>query len=443
MLLKKWFLPLQLAWRFLFGRQQSAYVKLLVKICLVGICLGSLSLTLTLMVMSGFEQEVYHKARGMNSHALISGSQSLPLSWPHFKTELNEKGGDLVAAASAMATTQVIIDHGPNFYNLLLKAVDPVSFAAVSQLHQFITPHLEQTGCLLEQPRVPYKINLKRILSGNNVLLGHKVAKALKVGLGDKIKLLFPEVIKNRVKLKEVVAVVSGFIDVGFNEFDSGVLLCGLEFFWQINGNAGVVDYVLINFVNQQATGQWWQTIFNRLSPWAKDIETLQATELKQRFTGLQIQSWQELYPALISSMRLEKYAMFLVLFLISLVALMNMVALLVVQVQAKRRDIVILKVLGFSQRFICGLFTIFGLSITALASFAGALGALVLGHVFTYHLPIRLPDAYLVACLPFDLHPGNALLVFGLTVLVGFFAVWVPAKRAGNLSVVKVLKDL
>jgi lipoprotein-releasing system permease protein len=206
------------------------------------------------------------------------------------------------------------------------------------------------------------------------------------------------------------------------------------------------VDYVLINFIdNSAATTCTLQNVLaylKRLLPWAQDWELLQSQKIAQQLPQLQVQAWQELYPALLSSMRLEKYVMFCVLLLISLVAIMNMIALLIVQVQAKRKDIVMLKVLGFSRYFIHLLFTLFGVLLTALASGTGLLLAAGIGYWFTYYMPLRLPDAYLVAFLPFDLHPANFMLVFVATMLIGLLAAWIPARRAADLHVIEVLKD-
>ena len=55
--------------------------------------------------------------------------------------------------------------------------------------------------------------------------------------------------------------------------------------------------------------------------------ETAVIEKLKKRLPHLQVNSWKDLYPALVSSLKLEKYVMFFILALITLVASMNMIS--------------------------------------------------------------------------------------------------------------------
>lgn len=444
MIYNNFLLPYIFALRMLRKSLSQNYVSFLIRLCFAGITIGSASLCLTLMIMSGFEREICQKARGMSSQAVISTKNQQLITWqgtPKFLQHLLPK---LIENVSATSISHIIIDHGQNFHNLLLKAVDSKSFCKVSDLSARITPHIEETGPGAK-PKTQRNFSLHKILDSNHVIIGYKLAQSLNVGLGDELKILLPQPSgKKNIKLHEAKVIVAGFLDVGFSEFDAGALICSLELFWEFFGNSGQVENILIKFRKNMSNQTLWRSLIERLKsllPWTPDQESLQASQLAQQLEDFKVQSWKELYPALISSLRLEKYAMFFVLLLVSIVAIMNMVSLLIVQVQAKRKDIAILRTVGFSCCFVQQIFISFGLVLTFFASTSGLLLAYSIGLFFTHILPIQLPDAYLVATLPFDLASEHLILVFIATMIVGFFASWFPAKQASNLNIIKVLR--
>lgn len=418
----------------------------MIRLCFAGIMIGSASLCLTLMVMSGFEKKISQKARGMNSQAVITSKTGKSLAWPEMGSLIKVKFKKMVDQISATSSSQVVVDHGQNFYNLMLKAVDVGSFDSVSDLVSRITPVLAETGPSA-RPRPERSVDLSKILQKNNVIIGHKIARSMGVKFGDELKVMLPEPVgKKKVKLTESRVRVAGFLDVGFEEYDSSSMICSLELFWEFFGHQGLVDNVLIKFFDHPKKKK--SGFFSRLKsyvsglmPWAADREMEMAKGLGHGLSGFKVQSWKELYPALVSSMRLEKYAMFLILMLVSIVAIMNMVSLLIVQVQAKRRDIAILRAMGFKPGQIRRIFVCLGLVLTFCASTAGVGTAFGLGLIFSNIFPIQLPDAYLVSHLPFDLAPEHFLLVFVATMIVGFFASWIPARQAARLNIVQVLR--
>lgn len=408
--------------------------------------IGSASLCLTLMVMSGFEKEISQKARGMNSQVVISSKSGKSLAWPEMANLIDYGKKNIFISATSLS--QVVVDHGQNFYTLILKAVDTRSFNQVSDLDRRITPNLSETGPQVVG-RQSRKIDLQRILTGNNIIIGHKIARTMGIKFGDELKILLPEPIgKKKIKLFESKVKVVGFLDVGFNEYDSATMICSLDLFWDFFGHKGLVDNVLVKFADQKdgktARVGFVENFLNYLSgilPWAQDKETQKANILKGQLSNFKVQLWKELYPALVSSMRLEKYAMFLVLMLVSIVAIMNMISLLIVQVQAKRRDVAILRAMGFSIWQVQKIFVCLGLVLTFFASISGICFAFAVGKIFSDVWPIKLPDAYLVSHLPFDFSLEHFLLIFFATMIIGFFASWIPARQVFKLKIAQVLR--
>ncbi|NDC43116.1 MAG: ABC transporter permease [Chitinophagia bacterium] len=154
------------------------------------------------------------------------------------------------------------------------------------------------------------------------------------------------------------------------------------------------------------------------------------------------VRSWQELYPALVASLKLEKYVMFLVIALITLVASMNMVSLLFMQIQQKRRDIAIFQAMGMPHTMIREIFLYIGLFITLIASTLGLLAAGIVGTLLERYPCIQLPDVYYISYLPARLDAEIFIMVFVVTLLIGFVATWLPAYRTRSIKIAQVLRE-
>jgi lipoprotein-releasing system permease protein len=148
------------------------------------------------------------------------------------------------------------------------------------------------------------------------------------------------------------------------------------------------------------------------------------------------------LYPDLVSSLILEKYVMFFILALITLVATLNMISLLFMQIQHKLRDIAIMKTIGLANKPIRSIFLALGVTITLLASLSGLGCAAVAGYLLERYPFIKLPDVYYVSYLPARMDFELFVVVFCATLLLGFLATWIPAQRTKRINIAHVLRQ-
>ena len=133
---------------------------------------------------------------------------------------------------------------------------------------------------------------------------------------------------------------------------------------------------------------------------------------------------------------------MFFILALITLVASMNMISLLFMQLQQKRRDIAILKSMGMMQKDIKKIFLLLGMSITCSAAGLGLLVAAGVGYLLETYPFLELPDVYFVSHLPARMEL-ELFIVVGLSVLLlGFLATWLPSRRIDSINITEVLRQ-
>ena len=65
-----------IAWRYLMGSHKERSISIMVKICFLGIFIGSCSLALVMAVMDGFEQATHEKIQGIHANLIMKSSES-------------------------------------------------------------------------------------------------------------------------------------------------------------------------------------------------------------------------------------------------------------------------------------------------------------------------------------------------------------------------------
>jgi lipoprotein-releasing system permease protein len=402
-------LSLFLAWRYLRGAWQEKTVSTMVKVCFLGIFIGTFSLALVLSVMHGFEQVTHEKMQGIHANIIIR-SDSNYLHMKALEKILSQVPG--IEAWAPSDSKQIILQNqdDPEMTEvMILKGIDPRAEAQTTALESKLLPASEK--------------KLSKVLRRNQIIIGKKAAENLHLFVGDTVNLLFsPQEPQGRkIVLDSVSAVVGGIFKTGIDEFDSNVLFSSLDWFLASFEDVGISQVGV------------------RLSPNASEEEVL--SSLRNNLEGLTIFSWKDLYPALVSALKLEKYVMFLILALITLVASMNIISLLFMQITQKVGDIAILQAMGCSVGTLSRTFFYSSFFLSLLASSLG-LGLAALACLLLERYPfIELPDIYYVTHLPAKMEPWLFLIVFILVNALTLVSTWLPIKRIRHINIAKVLR--
>jgi lipoprotein-releasing system permease protein len=114
----------------------------------------------------------------------------------------------------------------------------------------------------------------------------------------------------------------------------------------------------------------------------------------------------------------------------------------LVLLVAEKRKEIGILKAIGASNPSISAVFFSVGMTIGVVGTVAGSIVGLTLIWLQNTFKLIRLAgDVYQIDYLPMKLSTGDFILIIGSTLVIALLATIIPARRAGALQPVDVLR--
>lgn len=153
-----------------------------------------------------------------------------------------------------------------------------------------------------------------------------------------------------------------------------------------------------------------------------------------QRLLGnkYKVQTRYEQNQSLYAIMQTEKWAVYVILSFIMIIAAFNMIGSLYMLVIEKQKDITILKAMGARRSLIMRIFLAEGLIIAGIGTLLG----FVLGGGFCLvqqHFGIIKLEgtSFLVDAYPVSMHAADFLLVFVTIVVIGLAASWYPARRA------------
>ena len=400
---------LLLAYRYLRGTKEEKSISTMVKVCFLSIAISTFSLALVISIMRGFEKSTHDQLQGVNAQIILdAGSQEI--DYPKIKNVLEKEFKNTVAAFAPSGTANVIIEQDDNQPCVaLLKAIDPQQETLVTSL--------------LKKIINPKNISPKNIIKKNKILVGHKFAEQNDLTCGDQIKLLFvPDDNQNlkKISLDCAYATIGGIFKTGIDEYDTSVIMCGLKFLKKLFPNSGIttIEMKLHNNIDEQ-----------------KAIESL-----KKRF-NLDVYSWQSLYPALVAALKLEKYAMFFILVLLTLVASMNIISLLFMLITNKKRDIAILCSMGLEKKYINLIFIFIGQTISCCAALCGLVVAFLSCILLKKYPFIKLPDIYYSTHLPVAIEWKLFLVVFFVVFVLGLLASAIATRQLKKINITNVLR--
>jgi len=448
-----------LAWRYLTQSSDSSSISSMVSICFISIFVGSFALTLVSAIMNGIEQTTLEQIQGVNAHLIMRGYDDI-LNVPAIQNALAQQF-PAVAASSPSTVEHVMIqaiahaeqselkdsssETGTRELRgtptlALIKAIDPEQETHVTTLHKTITQHkiypssISTTGCREIETQtslgntntaltqVP---SLAQLLQENQIMLGQELANSLGITVGDTVEILhadIKEIRKRSVTFSSTLATVSALFKTGIDDFDSGLIITSFNFLQELFPESGPTQLNV------------------RLHTKSPESEALLITQLTDTF-GFDVISWRQLYPAILSALTLEKYAMFFILALIMLIASMNSIALLFMQITQKRADIAILKAMGTSDTTIEQIFVLVGLGITLTATIPGILCGVITSIIIDKYQLITLPDAYYISHLPAHISWPTLIAVFCVILVISIAAVYSAARKTRAIQIAHVLR--
>jgi lipoprotein-releasing system permease protein len=395
--------------RYLRARGQRTNLSLFVWIGVGGVFLGVAALIVVLAVMTGFQDGIRDKIISANPHLLIFQTGAGLADADGVAERVRAVPG--VRSATPFVLQQALFTtEGGGAHGGLVRGVA-----------------LHDASVLGDLRRQIHSGSLVPLVDGRpSILLGVELARTLGVVPGDAITVISPKGAVTAVGMVPKMRrfTVAGTVEVGMYEYDSSIAYLGLPAAREFADLPAGVTGLEVKLDDPFAAKRVGAAITARLGfPfWVRD--------------------WMDMNRNLFAALQLEKLALFVIVTIIVLVAAFAIIGHLVLLVAEKRKEIGVLKAIGASGRSITVVFFGVGMMISVAGTLAGSIVGLALIWVQNTYKIIRLAgDVYQIDHLPMKLSPMDFVLIVGATLILSFLATVLPARRAGALSPVDVLR--
>lgn len=402
--------------RYTRAKRRNGFISFISLVSILGITLGVMALIIVLSVMNGFEKEVSDKILNMISDITVSGYDGTLNNWQKVVKQV-KKEPEVVGTAPYIRAEGMLIYRG-EVHGAMFRGVDPALEKTVSR----VADHMVQGKLSDLQP------------GKFDIILGQDLAFRLGLDLGDKVTMVTPsaDVTPAGVlpRLKRFTLI--GIFKTGFYEYDSSVGLINLQDAARVFRMGHSVTGVQVQIKNLFQVGE------------VRD-------KLKTKyFRDYWVKDWRYYHANWFKAVKMEKTMISLLLFLIILVAAINIVSSLIMVVTDKRSDIAILRTLGARTQTITRIFIIQGSVIgvvgTLLGTLLGVIVSLNLESMYTWlehvlHRKLIDGSVYLISTLPSDLQWHQVLWISSASLVTSIAATIIPALRASKTQPAEALR--
>jgi lipoprotein-releasing system permease protein len=394
---------------------RSSFISFISLISVAGIALGVAALIIVLSVMNGFQKQVTDRMLSVLAHIeVFDASGSMP-DWREKAKEAAQNPA-VLGAAPFVETQGLLVRDGimrPSIVRGVLPGVE------------------DNVSTVAQQIRAGSFDALKP--GSFNIVLGYALARALGVGLGDKVTMVLAQgqVTPAGMVPRTRSFTVAGIFEAGHFDFDAALSFVHIEDAQRLE--------------RQQAPSGLRLRIANmREAPEVADA-------LKRSMKGdLVLRDWPKLNANWYAAVQTEKKMMFIILTLIIAVAAFNLVSSLVMTVTEKQADIAILRTLGASPGSIMKIFMVQG----AVVGVLGTLAGVAMGVGFSMNIGVIVPfverllgveflskDIYLISTVPSELYTPDVVTIGIVSVVLAFAATIYPSWAASRVKPAEALR--
>lgn len=375
--------------------------------------------------------EVAHPAFEPSEHFQLFLDENIPLKGKLIKNSLKE----------AKHLSEVEVEIGAEIQNVPLKgkaSLDQFDLDRISINHEATSPSIWLDSSKKAPLELPQQPSL-----GNGILLAKHFQKN-GVRLGDQGQIAYYAQAGSSMQEQQIPIYVAGFYDPGMMPMGNKLLFVSPSVSAILRENPSVSDQMLGNGINV------WLPDF-RDAEKAKQ-QLVQDLESKGLSKYWKVESYQdyELTKPILEQLKSDKNLFTLIAFIILLVACSNIISMLILLVNDKKKEIGIMQSMGASPRRIALIFGLCGFLTGAVSCLIGAIAATLTLHHLQALIDIlsffqgreAFQTAFYGSHLPSDLSYSALSFAVIATLAISLIAGLVPAIKAAKVRPTEILKS-
>jgi lipoprotein-releasing system permease protein len=435
-------LALSISYRY--SRGKSKYLlSMNAFLAFVGVFAGTGLLVVVMSIFGGFQAQLKKSIFQFDPHMLltvdrVTGGEKIS-GWQKWKDRLAVDLADDVDAVEGNIQSPAILRRRKFLDHVFVRGMD---FHYDEKTQSYILPAYF--------PEIVEPVNRQVIPKGDYAIVGREMALNLGLSIGDSIELIVP---RGQFNLQTGVTPsiksfkIAAFFKTGHYNYDTKVVVMSLATAQNLYGLPDAVQQLVLR---------------------VKDTDNLSKIRRKvARAWPFTIRTIEDEQRNFFAALRLEKTIMVIIVFLFIIAAMVGIIIATFNIVRAHRRDIGIMKSLGFTRRQILMIFAITGMTMGVLGSISGIFAGVGLannlesilhgveaiinpiGKFYATHvshnlwMDIRLipRDVYYFDHLPIDIDWKLLRLLGYVSVTLSILASIIPARKAAKLEPIDIIR--
>ena len=391
--------------RYLMSQSKGVFSLITTLIGVLGVAVGVAALITTLAVMTGFQNDIKKHVIGAQAHIMILGKM------PEGRYQKVQEQIQTIPEVMATAPTiygQAILSYEQSSHGVLLRGLDAKQEEKTNTL---VSSLIEGSFEANSNSKFP------------PLVLGSELAENMGLDINDEVVLVSPQGLAGGLpKMKRFK--ITGLLKTGYYEFDNTIVYTDLQNASDFLGLKGAVTGLNVKIANLDK---------------AEEVSAQISNTIGYQYT---VKTYAQMNQTLYAALKLEKTVMFIILFLIIIVAALNITSNLILFGTEKLRDIGILRTLGASPAKIRHIFLLEGLFIATAGVVLGLILASILCFIIANTNIVQLPaDIYYLTKVPVSLQFFDILSVVLGSYAVCFISALYPAYKASRINPVDAVR--
>ena len=396
-------LPLRIAFRYLFAKKSHNVINIISIISAVGICVGSLALTIILSVYNGFDNLIQQMYESYQADFIISPQEgkSFNIDSTLF-TKVEEIEG--VIALCPIVEENVFVKYGDNQAISTIKGIDS-TYCRVSNLSNYI----KEGEFKIMQGEVPHAI------------VGEKLAfdLRLRVRFVTPIELYYP-------KRGATISMLNPLESLNNSDlYPSGVI--------RLEDNAAKSQIFTPLYLAQELIGYSSNEV-NSIELFLKPEYKANFEEIGDSINSILgekfiVKDRYKQNEALYKMMKGEKLSVYLILFFVILIISINIFSSLVMLMIDKEHDMSTYLSMGAPSSLIQKVFILQGWLISLIGGAIGVVLGVILCYIQQIFGIISMPGNYLVSSYPVSVQFWDVIITFIGVAAIGFIISYLASR--------------
>lgn len=402
--------------RYLLPHRGEGFIFVAAGFSFTAVMLGVAALVVVMSVVNGVRAELFNTIVGLNGHAVVQGFGGRIDNWQDVLAKAKATPG--VVSATPLIEQPLLTTFNGRVEAVLVRGM--------------------QVQDIRTNPALEGKVKQGTLAAltpeSGRVAIGAQLARNLGASVGSSITIINPagRATPFGTVPREISYDIAAIFEIGVYDFDKAFVIMPMEDAQLLLLMGDEVGMIEIKTEDPDKVGEI-------LAPFAEQVAT-QAV----------VADWRSMNATLFEALAIERVALFVILSIIVLVAAFNIISSLIMLVQAKTRDIAILRTMGATRESVLRIFMSIGVAIGVSGMIAGmVLGTVVLlfrqqvvrGLELVTGQTLWDPSIRFLTELPAEADPAEIVGIAVMAVVFSFLATLYPALKAANTDPVQVLR--